>query len=447
MLVIDKTKSLCPVCFKTIDADVVNEAGTVYVLKMCDSHGFFKSKHPWSNFRDYNGIKASISNSAHNCCADGLVINLNSLCNLNCPFCFARANEYQIEEPDLDKINGILKDFKGTYVYLCGGEPTLRKDILDIIASIKRRGYRIGLFTNGKALTDLEYTEKLKKAGLELVILQFDTLDDDQYELLRGERLLSMKLNVINNLRICRIPVYLFAMLSRGVNVGQIGGLFDFVLQNRDIIKLINLNPVWGIGRIGAFEEMGASEILLEVERRTSLGFEDFISSTEFSYNLFEIIRKLIRKGGRKHPQCEMRCYAFASRTALIPISRILSLKRINESLKAINDILTGNLTLNKILKVLSKIPYATLLKDFLRNSLFRKIALKSLMVVTGKKDIISLNIVSIIVGTFHTSYNIDLNMVNTCNLFSDYKSGNISSCLRQIHFLEDITANKVTVS
>ncbi len=49
MNLIRKTKSVCPECFKMIDAFIVEEHGKVYMNKECDKHGKFKlllSFHP-----------------------------------------------------------------------------------------------------------------------------------------------------------------------------------------------------------------------------------------------------------------------------------------------------------------------------------------------------------------------------------------------------------------
>jgi len=445
--IIDKSKSLCPKCLDVIDADIINESGIVYITKSCTIHGIFKSRHPWSSFRDYLGVKRSIYNSTKPNFADGVVINLNSSCNLHCSFCFARANEYYLEEPDLNRISDILYGFKGEHVYLCGGEPTLRKDLFEVISFIKEKGYKVCLFTNGKLLADFNYTEKLKRSGADLIILQFDTLYDNQYELLRGEKLLSVKLEAIDNLRESNIPIYLFVMLSKDINSNQIKDLLDFALQNNDIVKLVNFNPVWEIGRVGIHNKMDASEILREVEEKTNFSFKDFVSCTEFSYSFFEIVRKLTKRGGRKHPLCEMRCYCVTAKDSLIPISRILDLEGLNKILREINISLDTKQTVFNKLGILLTLPYVFLIKEFLKSSLFRKTIIRLILAFVFRKGLGGLDIISIIVGTFHTAENIDLKMVDTCNLFSDSKEGNMSSCLRQIHFLKNLSLDEVTIN
>ena len=39
---IDKTKSICPVCFSVIDADIVEDKGKVLIKKSCPSMAIFR---------------------------------------------------------------------------------------------------------------------------------------------------------------------------------------------------------------------------------------------------------------------------------------------------------------------------------------------------------------------------------------------------------------------
>ena len=78
---------------------------------------------------------------------------------------------------------------------LSGGEPTVREDLEDILRLGKDLGFTFfQLNTNGIRLAEEPgYAEKLKKAGLSCVFLQFDGLKDSVYQVLRGRPLLEIK--------------------------------------------------------------------------------------------------------------------------------------------------------------------------------------------------------------------------------------------------------------
>ena len=51
------TKSICPVCYRIIDAKLYEENGAVYIEKSCAEHGTFKDIC-WSDYRLYKQFEA-----------------------------------------------------------------------------------------------------------------------------------------------------------------------------------------------------------------------------------------------------------------------------------------------------------------------------------------------------------------------------------------------------
>lgn len=51
------TKSICPVCYRIIDAKLYEDNGAVYIEKSCAEHGTFKDLC-WSDYRLYKQFEA-----------------------------------------------------------------------------------------------------------------------------------------------------------------------------------------------------------------------------------------------------------------------------------------------------------------------------------------------------------------------------------------------------
>ncbi len=94
-------------------------------------------------------------------------IFLGSQCNnkcLYCPICHK-----DVPQPDLHSLLDSLGKKEDDNVVLCGGEPTLNKDLFAIIDAAKKSGYRrIKLLTNGRALSDAQFLYKAFAAGCSL---------------------------------------------------------------------------------------------------------------------------------------------------------------------------------------------------------------------------------------------------------------------------------------
>lgn len=91
-------------------------------------------------------------------------------CNNNCVFC-SEADEYLLDKRE-KSISEIKKEIdlvrsRYDFVNLMGREPTLRRDILSIVAYAKSLGFRqIGLTTNARMLSYAPFAEALIKSGL-----------------------------------------------------------------------------------------------------------------------------------------------------------------------------------------------------------------------------------------------------------------------------------------
>ena len=93
-----------------------------------------------------------------------MVIDVTDRCNLKCPGCWA-ANCKDIEDISLDLLNRIMKEAREMGIYfitLAGGEPFIRKDILDFFEQNDDMYFHV--YTNGTCITK-EMAKKLGEMG------------------------------------------------------------------------------------------------------------------------------------------------------------------------------------------------------------------------------------------------------------------------------------------
>ena len=99
-------------------------------------------------------------------------------CNMECANCYLPFRHY----PDLPKekvIDFISRFKKSTEFRFIGGEPTLHKDLPEIIRVSADLGHRPTIATNGLRTANKKYLQKLKDAGLKTVYLSMTGFDDD----------------------------------------------------------------------------------------------------------------------------------------------------------------------------------------------------------------------------------------------------------------------------
>jgi len=105
------------------------------------------------------------------------VINLNvtTRCNLNCPYCFNRENRVprseELELTDFQRLAAAWAPHRPG-IFLSGGEPFARPDLVEIVAAFKRHRLPIGLVTNGTLLTEPQ-ARRLGELGLDALLVSF----------------------------------------------------------------------------------------------------------------------------------------------------------------------------------------------------------------------------------------------------------------------------------
>lgn len=252
-----KTKSLCPKCFKELDTKVSEENDEVYLSKKCPQHGKFrilieKDASFYKKAMNTGFKKEKFFNK--------LDIPVSSSCNLNCNVCYAPKRN--VEEIPSDDLKEMIKRFDGTYVSLAGGEPTLREDLLNIIRfAIKNKKIPV-LVTNGIKLTDMSYVKSLEDAGLRLVNFSFNGFEDNIYEKINGKKMLDLKLKALNNLKQTKILTGISMMIERGLNEGEIQKAIDYCLANNPQIYELRIKSSNIVGKHINSEVYHTSELL-----------------------------------------------------------------------------------------------------------------------------------------------------------------------------------------
>ena len=188
------------------------------------------------------------------CC---VLLELTNRCNLRCPVCFASAGKQTPHDLPLEEIGkqyDLLMERGGPFnIQLSGGEPTMRDDLDKIIALGREKGFTFfQLNTNGLRIAREEgYAEHLAKAGVSTVFLQFDGLDDQIYQTLRGAALTQTKLCAVENCKAAGLPVVLVPTVAPGVNDQALGDILRFALEHAPHVRGVHIQPISYFGRCG----------------------------------------------------------------------------------------------------------------------------------------------------------------------------------------------------
>ena len=178
-----------------------------------------------------------------------LRISLTDKCSLRCTYCMPAEGVPWLERDsilttdELERVARICVDLGVSEIRLTGGEPLVRKDVVDVVARLAALGPEISMTTNGLRLAEL--AGPLREAGLARVNISIDTLDPVRFaELTRRDRLPEVLAGIQAAKAAGFEPLKLNAVAMRGVNDDELVDLVAFAVDQGAQMRFIEQMPL-----------------------------------------------------------------------------------------------------------------------------------------------------------------------------------------------------------
>ncbi len=269
-----QTRSICSICGEIVPAAYEVRAGEqVFFTRACPTHGVVDTDLGYhaafyrKSFQVEKLMIARYGDGGDTDISQGLspfplrkpaglaIIEVTERCNLTCPMCYAYSSpserDYSLEEIEtrLDQI--IAVEGKGISLQISGGEPSVRKDLDQIAAMVKRKGFgQLEMVSNGIRLArEPEFAQKLVDWGFTSVYLQFDSTRPEDIIKLRAEDLWDVRVKAIAALERVHLPSTLAVSLYDGLNTDQIQQVIHFAWQHPDTVCAIAFQAATPFGR------------------------------------------------------------------------------------------------------------------------------------------------------------------------------------------------------
>ncbi len=278
MPILDMTKTICPECKLVIDGTIYRDGDIVMIRKQCPDHGMYVEKY-WEDYSMYMKMRGynysgrgfdnpELINDGENCpfdCAmcvrhkshSGLVnVVVTNRCHLSCWYCFFFSKEGDaVYEPTHDELKLMFTKLRNqrpipaNAIQITGGEPTMREDLPEIVAMAKEAGFdQIQLNTTGIKLGfDPKLMERLRYSGVNTLYMSFDGTTKRTNPKNHWEIPLTL-----DAARKAGVGIVLVPTIIRTVNEQELGPIINFALNNIDVVRAVNFQPVSLVGRMPA---------------------------------------------------------------------------------------------------------------------------------------------------------------------------------------------------
>ena len=211
--------------------------------------------------------------------ATDLRVSLTDRCNLRCSYCMPAEGLDWLPRPELLTDDELIRLISLavtrlgiTEIRFTGGEPLLRRGLVDLVARTAALAPRpaISLTTNGIGLERL--AEPLRQAGLDRINVSLDTLSPDTFvRLARRDRLADVLAGLKAAAAAGMDPVKVNTVLMRGINEEEALPLLRFCLGRGYELRFIEQMPLDAQHGWRRAEMVTADEILAALSAEFTL--------------------------------------------------------------------------------------------------------------------------------------------------------------------------------
>jgi len=161
-------------------------------------------------------------------------LTTNRTCNNKCKWCYTfnyNCNNLTMDNRKVEKYIDALAHENIKKIILIGGEPTINKNIIDIIKYIKKNNITVSMASNGRKFSDIDFTLDCHKAGLDFVNVSVKGINEDQYIKNTGCQGYNEMMLGYNNLKNVGIKTVLSYVITND-NKQEFIELKDMLIEN-----------------------------------------------------------------------------------------------------------------------------------------------------------------------------------------------------------------------
>ena len=207
-----------------------------------------------------------------------LRLSVTDRCDLRCGYCMPERMSFlpKAEVLSLEELHRLALGFidRGiTKLRLTGGEPLVRRDMIDLVTLLARKlgdGLdELTLTTNGTRLA--EFAERIAAAGVRRINVSLDTLDRERFTQLARRDSLPQVLEGIAAAKEAGLKVKVNTVALKGVNEDELPELIAWAHRQGHELTLIEVMPLGEVEQDRFDQYLPLSTVRERLERRWTL--------------------------------------------------------------------------------------------------------------------------------------------------------------------------------
>ncbi|MFI8415462.1 GTP 3',8-cyclase MoaA [Serratia sp. NPDC078593] len=204
-----------------------------------------------------------------------LRLSITDVCNFRCTYCLP--DGYQpsgspnafLSLPEIRRVSRAFAELGTEKVRLTGGEPSLRRDFIEIIAAVRENPAirQLAVTTNGYRMA--RDVERWRNAGLTAINVSVDSLDARQFHAITGQDKFRQVMEGIDAAFTAGFSkVKVNAVLMRDVNHHQLDTFLNWIKHRPIQLRFIELMETGEGGKLFRQHHVSGDVIRLQLEQQ-----------------------------------------------------------------------------------------------------------------------------------------------------------------------------------
>ncbi|MDD5560755.1 MAG: radical SAM protein [Candidatus Omnitrophica bacterium] len=170
-------------------------------------------------------------------------IGITENCIFKCKMCRLWESRENTDELSIEEWKYFIDSlaecgFSKVKLHFAGGEPLVKKGVIDVLAHAHRKGFTTVMVTNG-FLIDEAMAARIASCGLDVISISLDTLDADMHDSLRGVKgAHAQAMRAIKNLKKEGVKSISILAVIMGPNIQHLVELVEWANNNNDLSSI-----------------------------------------------------------------------------------------------------------------------------------------------------------------------------------------------------------------
>jgi GTP 3',8-cyclase len=173
-------------------------------------------------------------------------------CNLRCFYCMPEEGIKYVSHSEIltyeesSRLISIFSDLGVNKLRITGGEPFVRKGLIDFMHSVLKSLPLISFYITTNGILTYQFLDMLKEIGIKGINLSLDTLNKDKFKSIAKKDLLNEVLKTLERIIEIQIPLKINTVVLKGFNTDEIKDIASLVKNENIEVRFIEQMPFNG---------------------------------------------------------------------------------------------------------------------------------------------------------------------------------------------------------